>query len=217
MNKISKRLNVIKSLVDEKIVCDVGCDHGKLAKALIDEKLVDFIYISDISKPSLHKAEILLGDYDNFKSIHCDGLLGYNGLNIDECIISGMGGDEIINIIKLSPIKINKFILSPQHNIVGLKKFMINNGYKITDDIIIKDKNKFYNIIKFILGKSDYPSEFELYFGKINNQSKYSDLDEYVNFEYNKVSRIINNNSNVSIELIKYYDLLKEFKKRINI
>ena len=49
MNKMSKRLNHIFDLVSGGVVADVGCDHGKLARRLLDEKKVDFIYVSDNS------------------------------------------------------------------------------------------------------------------------------------------------------------------------
>ena len=214
MSNLSKRLDVIKGLVDEKIVCDVGCDHGKLAYSLLTEKIVDFVFVSDISKPSLNKAEKLLHDIHGYKSIHCDGLQGYTGCNIDECIIAGMGGDEIINIIKNSPIQINKFILSPQHNNIAVKKFMIVNGYEITFDIIVKDKGKFYNIIKFEKGEQGNLSEFDLYFGKNNFNSTLSDIDEFVEYEYNKISSIVANNNIKNDDLINYYNILKEYKKR---
>ena len=56
MIKISFRLKFISSLVDERIVADVGCDHGKLVRKLFDENKIDFAYVSDISRGSLQKA-----------------------------------------------------------------------------------------------------------------------------------------------------------------
>ena len=133
MNKISKRLNTIYMLVDKKIIADVGCDHGKLAYNLLVDKVVDKVYVSDISKNSLQKAiDILSRDNLNFTAVCCDGLSKYTDNNIEQCIISGMGGDEIIKIIKSSPIKINSYILSPQHNIMDVKIFMLGLDYKIS-------------------------------------------------------------------------------------
>ena len=100
MNKLGKRLEVIASLVNCKRIADVGCDHGKLAYYLLDNGIVDYAVVSDISKPSLNKAvDILSKTKYNFDYICCDGLTGYKGYNIDQCIIAGMGGDEIIKII----------------------------------------------------------------------------------------------------------------------
>ena len=83
----------------------------------------------------------LLKDYDGkFEAICCDGLSDYKSHDIEECIIAGMGGFEIIKIIENSPIEISNFILSPQHNEIDVKKFMISCGYRITYDIIIKER-----------------------------------------------------------------------------
>ena len=64
MNKLTKRLQVIFDLVSSRVIADVGCDHGKLTKALFDENKIDFAYVSDISKLSLEKAIKLLKDYE---------------------------------------------------------------------------------------------------------------------------------------------------------
>ena len=40
MSKIGKRLETIADLVNGNIVCDVGCDHGKLAKFLFEKNKV---------------------------------------------------------------------------------------------------------------------------------------------------------------------------------
>ena len=121
MSKLTKRLQTIADIVSGNVVCDVGCDHGLLSEYLLANQIIDYVYISDISKSSLNKAEKLLSTkYPNqYKSICTDGLKGYKGIdNIDECIISGMGGVEIINIIKNSPIDI-KFIFIFNNNIIN--------------------------------------------------------------------------------------------------
>ena len=212
MNKMSKRLNHIFDLVSGGVVADVGCDHGKLARRLLDEKKVDFIYVSDISADSLKKAEDLLAGYPNVKSICCDGLSLYTE-DIDECVISGMGGDEIIKIISKSPINVNSYILSGQHNIIKLKKFLIDNGYNITYDIIIQDKDKFYNIIKTIKSGADNQiDDFYLYFGK-DNFNNNPDFDKYLIYEYNKINNILNKNN----ELIEKQEYLSLIKKAIKL
>lgn len=217
MNKIKlgKRLELIASLVNYKRVCDVGCDHGKLAYYLLSNKIADYVVVSDISQPSLNKAIDLLSKTDyNFDYICCDGLKGYNNYNIQQCIISGMGGDEIIKIVSNSPIVIKSFILSPQHNNLEVKKYMLSVGYDIDYDIIIKDKGKFYNIIRF--EKSDNVSVYsdeQLLIGKSNNNS-ISDFDEFVDYELNKISKLLESNEIKNTKLLEYYNNLKSYKKR---
>lgn len=221
MNKIklSKRLMMVASVVTGDVVCDVGCDHGKLSYYLLKNNLVKFAYVSDISKPSLEKAEKLLSENSlNFESIHCDGLLGFKGKKVDECIITGMGGDEIINIISKSPIKINSFTLSPQHNIIEVKKFMLKKGYNILFDKIIKDGHKFYNIFKCVMADNiENYSEINLLFGKDYLEEK-NDIRDYLKFEWNKINNLYNKvNDQRREELAKYLEMIKKAQKDWNL
>ena len=183
MNNISKRLKTIANVVSGERIADVGCDHGKLACYLLENNIAKFAYVSDISQSSLDKAKKLLSTKKlPYKAICTNGLIGYHGECVDECIISGMGGSEIIKIISNSSIKVNSFILSPQHNIIEVKKYMIKNGYEITYDKIIKDGGKFYNIFK--CQKVNKPQatlvDFDLYFGKENFLDYSIDFIEYL-------------------------------------
>lgn len=214
MSKLPKRLEVIYSLVDGKVVADVGCDHGKLAYALLSTKKCDFVYVSDISAPSLKKAEVLLSDYKNFEAICCDGLKGYNNVSVEECVISGMGGEEIMGIISSSPIEINKFILSPQKNETKVKEFMLGLGYGIEFDKIIFDKGKFYRIFKCVKGSRHRPKDnVELEFGKDSFGTK--DFMDFVEYESNKINNIIfSSMGERKKELTNYLDLLESARER---
>ena len=216
MNKLGKRLEVIASLVDRKRIADVGCDHGKLAYYLLDNGISDYAVVSDISRPSLNKAiDILSKTKYNFDYICCDGLSGYSGYNVDQAIIAGMGGDEIIKIVSNSPINISSYILSPQHNNIDVKKFMLNNGYSIDYDIIVKEKNKFYNIFKCNKTKSAVEmSDYDLIIGKDNINNSLSDIDEFVAKELEKVTSIVNNNQVANSKFEDYLNVLKEYQKR---
>lgn len=219
MSKLSKRLQTIADIVSGSIVCDVGCDHGLLARYLLDQSKVDFIYVSDISKPSLDKAiNLLSNSYTNFEAICTNGLLEYQGIDkIDECIISGMGGNEIINIINSSPINIESYILSPQHNIIETKQFMLSNGYKIIFDIIIKDKDKFYSIFKCKKSNDKVIlSKLHLSFGKDSFINKDSDIREYISYEENKLKKLLDKvDEKTKNVMMEKCELLNEAKKEL--
>ena len=220
MSKLTKRLQTIADIVSGNVVCDVGCDHGLLSEYLLANQIIDYVYISDISKSSLNKAEKLLSTkYPNqYKSICTDGLKGYKGIdNIDECIISGMGGVEIINIIKNSPIDINSYILSPQHNIIEVKKYVLSIGYNIIYDIIVKDKNKFYTILKCVkMDKIDQFSDQQLLIGKDNYNNPISDVKEYIDHEINKYQILLDRvNNSKKNELMERCEYLRKAKKEI--
>ncbi|MBE5736393.1 MAG: SAM-dependent methyltransferase [Clostridiales bacterium] len=216
MSKMSYRLQVVASLVTGRVVCDVGCDHGKLAYHLLSRKIVDKVIVSDISAPSLDKAKDLLSNSGfDYEAICCDGLKGYEGKSIDQCIIAGMGGDEIIKILSTSPIKVPSMVISPQHNIIAVKRFLLENKYNIDYDIIIKDKGKFYNIIRAnLLDHRQELSDEQLIIGKANALDERSAVDEFVTTEIAKLENILNTHNVRNEEMDKYYRLLLEYKKR---
>ena len=215
MSKLPFRLQKIAELVTGKRVCDIGCDHGKLAEYLLSSGKVESVIVSDISRPSLQKAIDLLSAKDyNFEYICCDGLEGYSGKSVDQGIIAGMGGDEIIKIISNSPIEINSYILSPQHNNIDVKKFLLSHGYNIDYDVIIRDKSKFYNIIRcYKSNKVREYSDLQLVIGEANYIDPDSCSDEFVKNEILKVDRILDGNKIENQDLVKYIKILKQYKR----
>lgn len=216
MSKLSKRLDKVFELVKGKVVADVGCDHGKLAHSLLESGKCDYVIVSDISKPSLEKAEKLLSKYTNFEAICCDGLTGYEGKNIDECVISGMGGEEIIDIVSSSPIIVPVYILSPQKNETKVKEYMTALGYGIVYDEIVRDKHKFYHIFRCERGcESVITDELDLVFGRDSFSSKNADLIEFINYEETKTRNILPQvDEEKKKELLNYLELLELAKKR---
>lgn len=195
MNKLNKRLQKIADLVDKRVVADVGCDHGKIVLYLFENDKIDKAVISDISKPSLQKAVDLLNQngYTNYIDYFCDGLTKYKESdNVEQIIIAGMGGLEMIQILKNSPISIENVILQPQRNEYEVKQYLIDNNFNILYDIIIEDKDKFYNIIKAnkVKNKNEI-TEFEILFGKQNFEESSNDFKNYLNYLENKYELLL--------------------------
>jgi|GEM_PF-949416 len=147
---MSSRLNTIISLIEPcQIFADIGTDHGLIAKAALpfSEKVI----ASDISEKCLQKAKGLFQTSENVEFIISDGLKSFTQ---NPCIISicGLGGHTIIGILAdyFSKSKTAMLILQPQNDAPLLRQFLCGNNYQITHDIIIKEKSKFYTIIKTI-------------------------------------------------------------------
>jgi tRNA A22 N-methylase len=127
---------------------DIGCDHGYCTRYMLDNGLCERATITDISAKSLQKAQNLLKKYidgGRCNYICTDGLKGVDE-NCDLVLIAGMGGEEIIKILKEAFIPKN-FVFQPMKNAPLLRKFLLQNGCKIERDDIFKD-GKFYFIIK---------------------------------------------------------------------
>lgn len=149
------------------VFADIGCDHGYCTEYMLKNSLCDSAIISDISPKSLKKAERLLGDYIEdckCRSVCCFGLekIEY----ADLVLIAGMGGEEIISILKSAYIP-ERFVLQPMHNVQKLRQYLLERGAEITADEPFEADGKFYFVLKGSRSgnKSEY-TKAELVFGK---------------------------------------------------
>ena len=97
----------LKKLCAQLVPCkrfiDVGCDHGYCTAYMFERRLCERAVIADVSAKSLSKAERLLSRYVSdglCSAVCCDGLEGIAEEEGDLVLIAGMGGDEILKIIK---------------------------------------------------------------------------------------------------------------------
>lgn len=216
---LSYRLNEIVKLCGRaKRIADVGCDHGKVLAELAKRKTTQFVIASDISAPSVDKARVLLESM-NYKNYSVRVGNGFSTLteqdNLDMVVVAGMGGFEIIEILKASPITLTNLVLQPQNNVVKLRQYLNENNFYIVTDKVVNDKGKFYNILKvkksetkqclsvraIKYGKSnisDYNPEFVLMLEE-ENQKLANRLSGIKNKElYNSIMQeIINNNNEI--------------------
>ena len=189
---MTKRLNELYSLISNCLLfADVGCDHGFISQMVLDGNKAEKVIISDVSKKSLKKAEILLKDYgDRVISVVSDGFKGYK-YSPDQAIIAGMGGEEIIKILSFAKRLPNKLILNPMKNVDKVRRFLHKIGYKILKDYTIYD-GKFYDLISCEKGEDSY-TELEYIFGRDNLIFKSSDFIEKLKFYKKRYQDAINN------------------------
>ena len=213
------RLRKIYEMVDCPVVADIGTDHGKLVGQLFLDGKIEKAYLTDISEQSLEKAKLLISKLDFAKNstfIVSDGFDNMQDIKDSyQAIIAGMGGEEIIKILsKIESNKnINSFILQPQKNVVNLREYLINNGYKIKTDIVVKDGTQFYFVIKAVVGK-DVLSYEELHFGKTNLADFSQDFVDYLRYQKTLYDEILSSAKNFGSDKQKYYDALVKCIKK---
>lgn len=178
---LNNKLKIIASLIDkDAIVLDVGTDHAYLPIYLSQNKLCKKIYASDISKKVLDGAQNNLNKY-NIKDVELILSDGLNSINkkYDTLVIAGMGTDTIIHIIDNQKLP-DKMIISSNNHLDRLRKYINNLGYSINKEVVIKDSNKYYDIISYVKGK-ELLTKKEIKYGKINNKEYFKYL--YISFK----------------------------------
>lgn len=183
---MKKRLQRIFDLIEPtSSFADVGCDHGFIAKSVIESGKSQKVTISDVSLPSLQKAEKLLRKQINegkVTSVCCDGLKGVPS-DTQTVLIAGMGGEEIIKILTESPFLPPVLVLQPMKNVDKVRKTLFNLGYGITRDFIFFTK-RYYNVIVAKLNQNVAPyNDFEYLFGRDNLSNRQEDFINYLKRE----------------------------------
>lgn len=186
--KLNNRLLTVASFVQEnKKIIDIGCDHALLSIYLVQNKSPLKLIASDIKKGPLDQAKENIKKYNVESKIKVK--LG-NGIetiedDINTIIISGMGGLNMIGILKYCPSKyknVDTIILSPNSDTNLVRKEICKLGFYIKDEILVKEKNIIYPVIEFGRGKKKYSYKDYLY-GPVLIEKYDSLLIEYIKKE----------------------------------
>ena len=187
-----KRLKAISDFIyPYRRIADIGCDHGYLIKIAFDNNLIDYAYAIDNKIGPLNSSKNNLKDYQNVAYFLSDGLDKVDE-SIECVIIAGMGGMLIISILEKNKDKlknIKRLILQANRDEYLLRKYLVENGFYIKDENIIKEDNKYYEIDCFEKGYEEYDFN-DLYFGKILMKNKDVVFIEKWNNKYQKYKNI---------------------------
>jgi len=152
---ISNRLSKVANLVTiGNRVADIGCDHAYTSIYLIKNKISSKIIAMDINQGPLDRALENIKKYQYNKYIETrlsNGLDKLKKDEVDTILISGMGGNLIVDILdkNLDTVyKVKELILQPQSDIYKVREYIKRIGFMIIDEDILIDEDKYYNIIK---------------------------------------------------------------------
>ncbi len=190
--KLGLRLETVFNLIDEcKCVADVGCDHGKLACLCLLSGKAKLCVAVDINSKAIEKAKALacaLNVSSKVEFVICDGLDKVHK-KVDTIVIAGIGGKEIIKILsRCKDRKESSFIVSPNKNNDELEKWLSLNA-DIENEILVRERDKFYFIYKFKIGKP-YKRQISNFKMLVNN-SKKEFVVEYLKKQKLRIEKII--------------------------
>lgn len=184
--RAKKRMIEIASLIENaNCVADIGADHGFLGKMLIEQNRAKKVIATDISSKCLKKTENLVKRFGLDSKIETrvgDGFEPIFENEVDIAVMAGIGGQEVIRILKNQNLKnIKKFILVPAQNAPELRLFLSENGFEIVQDKIVKDQKIFYNIIYVVKnGKNKKLQKNQILFGIHCENCKNSDFIDFL-------------------------------------
>lgn len=163
MIKLSERLKTIADFIEiGESVADIGTDHGFLPIYLWENNISPKLILSDINQGPLDKANENIAVYNlkskvkintkvaNFDLRKGSGMETVDYGEVDDIVIAGMGGKLIIDIMNFDLEKsksFNKFILQPRTAPEKLREWLLDSGFKIADEILVREGKYIWEII----------------------------------------------------------------------
>lgn len=201
--KLTDRLLKIASLVTKgKRVADIGTDHGYIPVYLLNKGHVDFAILADVNKGPLENARGEVRHNNLLEKVDLrlgSGIEVLKVNEVDEVIIAGMGGlliSELLEAKKEVAHSVDKLILQPMQAQNELRKYLLNNGYEILDEVLVKEDFRIYEIIVAKYTGKNTVVEDEIYYevGKKLIENKDPLLNEFIDkkvFMYNSILKKI--------------------------
>ena len=210
--KLTDRLLKIASLVTKgKKIADIGTDHGYIPVYLLNKGYIDFAILADVNKGPLENArsEVRHNNLTDKVDLRLgSGIEVLNENEVDEIIIAGMGGiliSELLEAKKSVAYNLDKLILQPMQAQGELRKYLLNNGYEILDEVLVKEDFRIYEIIVAKYTSNNTIIEDEIYYevGKKLIENKDPLLNEFIDkkiFMYNSILKKLEGKTSKDIE-----------------
>lgn len=158
---ISQRLMALADMVSPGgVVADIGCDHGYLAQYLLNTGRAKSVIATDISAPSLKKAQILLRPFAGRASVRLGaGLEVLRPGEADTIVIAGMGGHEIVSIVQKSSAqaKESALILGPHRDVPLLRAYLLDAGFVLREERLVLERGVWYTFLRAEAGIQSVP------------------------------------------------------------
>lgn len=214
-NYLNSRLKCCADFVRKgSILADIGTDHALLPIYLVKNNIISSCIACDINPNPLERAKnnIQRHSLSNFITTRLsDGLKNVYEDEVNDVVIAGMGGRLIAKIISectWNSKSDKNFILQPMYLDYLLRKFLVENKYKIVNERLVKSKKKVYSVMKVeYVGQHYSVDKLYFYVGEIHFDNSITTnlyLKTLLNDLSNRLSGAKNSENSLQKSELKY-------------
>lgn len=156
-------------------LADIGTDHAYLPVYLSYKNRISCALASDIASGPLARAKANIenwGQSDKIETMLCPGLKGVECFAPTDIVIAGMGGEQIVSILKEAPLVRNSeihLILQPMTKQEILREYLSDGGFEfLEEDIVFEEERAYQLILCSYTGKPRELSALEKAVGPLN-------------------------------------------------
>jgi tRNA (adenine22-N1)-methyltransferase len=160
-------------------LADIGSDHGYLPVALMRRGLIASGVAGEVASTPFHAAARTVRENDLQRHISVRLADGLAAIESDDAItaitICGMGGETIRDILDSGKARLSgkeRLILQPNGGEQPLRLWLMENGYRILSEELLRENRFHYEIIVAERAEPVTYSARELYFGPLQMQTR---------------------------------------------
>ncbi len=218
---ITPRLKCIIDHTNGARIADIGTDHAYIPIYLVENGISEKAIAGDVCEGPVEIAKANIEKNNLADKIEVrlgSGLSVIKKGEVDTIIIAGMGGQLISEIIDADIEKAREcsLVLQPMNAQYELRKYLIKNGFSITDEDLAVEGFKVYNVMNVQNGKqAEFENDIEYHLPKYLKSNKYyKELYDKKHREFAKVVKGLENSKDIDTEKLEMYRFwLKELEK----
>jgi len=194
---LSPRLLALACLVlRDKPAADIGADHGYLPAYLALKRICPRVIASDRAAGPLAAARALIGSLGLEHLVELrlgEGLSVLAPHEAATVCISGLGGENIRGILSDSPkvwASAERLVLQPQKDAPALRRFLTQNGWRITAEDLVYEGGFYYEMMAAEKGTQEL-SEKEAEFGPLLLAGRHALLPAFLNEKKERAQELL--------------------------
>ncbi|KGE69495.1 MULTISPECIES: tRNA (adenine(22)-N(1))-methyltransferase TrmK [Pseudomonas] len=160
-------------------LADIGSDHGYLPVSLMRRGLITAAVAGEVATTPFHAAQRTVRDNGLERQISvrlADGLAAIEAHDgITAISVCGMGGETIRDILESGKRQLSgreRLILQPNGGEQPLRQWLMDNGYSILSEELLRENRFYYEIIVAERGEAMVYTAEQLYFGPLQMQAR---------------------------------------------
>ncbi|MGY2135808.1 tRNA (adenine(22)-N(1))-methyltransferase [Pseudomonas reactans] len=160
-------------------LADIGSDHGYLPVALMRRGLITAAVAGEVATTPFHAAQRTVRDNGLEHQISvrlADGLAAIEAHDsITAISVCGMGGETIRDILEGGKRHLSgqeRLILQPNGGEQPLRQWLMDNGYSILSEELLRENRFYYEIIVAERAEAVVYTAEQLYFGPLQLQAR---------------------------------------------
>lgn len=200
-------------------VADVGCDHGYLGIHLLENNIAGYVYAGDVNEGPLQSAVSNAKKYgvaDRISFYLSDGVRNFPR-DFDTMVCAGMGADTMVSILEAAPWlkdSLYRLILQCQSKVHYLRRYLSENGWRITEETVLRDGRFLYTVMEVVYRPGDALSPGQWYFPPALLKNPAGELPEYYKQVVFRLNRAVTGQKeNADPEMVQALAELEELAK----